>query len=374
MRQKKCMKEKTIFISVIMTKFNFIKNLSLVFLLIGLLLVNSCSVSQTSLQVLVPAEISVSQEIKHVGIINRSLPAKRNKFVNILEGFISGETIMGDHIGSEYCLRGLTETLNNSPRFSAVIIQGEGLKGTGTRTFPPPLSWERVVQICKKYRIDALISLETFDSNIDIRIDKRMIKKKVKDKKTKEKIKIKVPRYYAKLYIDVNSGWKIYESHNKYVVDANVYSDRKIWNTVGDTKKESRRKLPLKREAINLAGHFSGIQYGTRISPTWINVSRTYYTKGCPEFTEAFRYIKTGNWEEAVLIWKTVLENSDKKIAGRAAFNIAVAAEVRGDLQEAYRWADSAYTRYGNKAAYRYIRTLSLRIEESKRLDEQLKE
>ena len=104
MRQKKCMKEKTIFISVIMTKFNFIKNLSLVFLLIGLLLVNSCSVSQTSLQVLVPAEISVSQEIKHVGIINRSLPAKRNKFVNILEGFISGETIMGDHIGSEYCL------------------------------------------------------------------------------------------------------------------------------------------------------------------------------------------------------------------------------------------------------------------------------
>lgn len=368
------MKENTIFQPVFMTIFNFIKNFSLVFLLIGLIPVTSCSVSQTSLQVLVPADISVSQEIKHVGIINRSLPAKRSKFVNILEGFVSGETIMGDHIGSEYCQRGLAETLNNSPRFSAVIIQGEGLKGTGTRIFPRPLSWERVEQICKKYRVDALISLETFDSNIDIRIDKRMIKKKVKDKKTKEKIKIKVPRYYAKLYIDVNSGWKIYEPRNKSVVDANVYRDRKVWNTVGDTKKEARRKLPQKREAINLAGHFSGIQYGARISPTWIDVSRTYYTKGCPEFKEAFRYIKTGNWEEAVSIWKTVLENPDKKIAGRAAFNIAVAAEVRGELQEAYRWAHRAYTRYGNKAAYRYMRTLSLRLEESKRLDEQLKE
>ena len=336
------------------------------------LLISFCSVSQMPIQVLIPAEISIKKEIKHIGIVNRSIPSKKRKIANILEGFVSGESIMADRIAAEHCLQGLAEKLNNSPRFSAVIIHGEKLRGTGTRVFPAQLQWSRVREICTKHRVDALIALETFDSDIDYKTSKRMRKKKEKDKETGEKITVKVPRYHIHLYIDVNSGWKIYDPNSEAVIDANVYTDRKSWRVDAKSKMEARRKLPDKRDAINIAGYNSGVRYGLRISPTWIDVYRKYYVKGSPEFKEAYRYIRADDWEKAVSIWKGVLENSEKKIAGRAAYNIAVAEEVLGDLEEAYNWAKKSYTEYGNKSALHYMRILRTRIEDRNRLREQL--
>ena len=343
-------------------------------LLLTVLFMVSCSRSYFPLQVLVPAEVSIDNRIKHIGIVNRTIPHKRRKIVNFLEGFISGESIMADRIGAEHCLDGLAEKLNNSPGFNAVIIRGVSLRGTGTRSFPPPLPWRQVESICRRYRIDALIVLETFDSNISYRIDKRMVKRKVKKKNSKRKITVKVPKYYGNLHIDVNSGWKIYYPGSRSIVDANVYSDRRAWSAEGYSKKEVRKNLPRKREAINLAGYNSGVQYGIRISPTWLNVNRSYYVKGSPELKEAYRYVRTDDWDNAVIIWKRILADPDPELAGKAAYNIAVAAEVSGNLQKALKWAGESYRKYGNKSALKYIRIIRVRIEDEARLKEQLGE
>jgi len=355
---------------------NYKKSINIFFLcsvVISALFFSSCSVSSLGIRVLVPAEVTVNREIEHIGIVNRSLPANNRKIINIVEGFISGESILADRFGSENCLKGLAEKLNNSPRFSAVIIQGENLRGTGTRMFPKPLSWRIVERLCNKYRVDALIALETFDSNIVLNKDIRMIKKTIKDKKTKTKKKVKVPQYIANLYIQVNSGWKIYDPSARSIVDANTYRDEKSWYAKGKTRRESLRNLPDKRDAINQAGYYSGIQYGMRISPTWVNVNREYYVKGCPEFKIAERYVKSGDWEQAILIWKELLHNSDIKIAGRAAYNMAFAAEIRGDFQNALEWAKRSYAEFGNKKAYSYMRILNQRISDKEHLKEQLK-
>lgn len=355
---------------------NYKKSTNIFFLcsvVILMLFFSSCSVSSLGIRVLVPAEITINKEIIHIGIVNRSLPDNKRKIIDIVEGFISGESILADRFGSENCLKGLAEKLNNSPRFSAVIIQGENLRGTGTRMFPNPLSWRIVGRLCNKYRVDALIALETFDSNIVLDKDIRMKKKTIKDKKTKTKKKVKVPQYIANLYIQVNSGWKIYDPSARSIVDANTYRDEKSWYTTGKTRRESLENLPNKRDAINQAGYHSGIQYGKRISPTWINVNREYYVKGCPEFKMAERYVKSGDWKQAISIWKKLLHNSDIKIAGRAAYNIAFAAEIRGDFQNALKWAKRSYAEFGNKKAHSYMRILNQRISDKEHLDEQLK-
>ncbi len=334
----------------------------------------SCAGSSLSLRVLVPAEINVSKDIKHIGIINRSLPADNEKVMNLVEGFISGESIMADRIGSNNCLNGLAETLNNSPRFTAVIIAGEHLRGTGTRKFPSRLSWKRVEQICDKYRVDGLIALEIFDSNISIKRNKKMITKRIKNKKTKKKIKVKVPQYNMRLYIDVNSAWKVYDPSHRSIIDVSTYTDRKSWRSRGKTKSEARRELPTKRQAINEAGYFAGLQYGARVSPTWIQVNRFYYVKGSPEIEEAQRYVKIGDWKQAQQIWKKILESDDKKMAGRAAYNLAFAAEIRGDFEPAYQWAKMSYSRYGNKKAFHFMEVIKNRMAEKKQLEEQLED
>ncbi len=353
---------------------NSIKTNFLLFLLIiySLSLWNSCSVSNVPLEILVPAQIDVSKNIKNIGIVNRSLPRKSRKFVNFLEGFISGESILSDRIASGLCLTGLAETLNNSPRFNAVVISGENQKGTGTRRFPLPLDWNSVERLCRKYRVDALIALETFDSNIFIDFSKRKVKKTIKDKKTKKKIKITTYVYDADLNIDVNSGWRIYDPSAHSIIDMNVYRDRKTWSYSGNSRREARHGLPSKREAVNQSGFFSGYMYAMRISPTWINVNRDFYIKGSPELKEAKRYVRKNDWDKAIEIWEGILTLNNDKISGRAAYNLAFAYEVKNNFNSAYKWAKIAYEKYGNRRALNYIHKIRERISDKYKLEKQL--
>jgi hypothetical protein len=156
------------------------KNYSFLLIICLGLFIASCSTTSTSVQVLVPAEITVPHHIKKLAIANRSLPAKGEQFSNFIEGFLTGESIWGDKEGSKRCIEGLANKLNSSPRFGATISH-TSLKGTGTREFSVPLQWNMVNNICKQYNADALILLETFDSNIAFKTDKkiRTLKRKI---------------------------------------------------------------------------------------------------------------------------------------------------------------------------------------------------
>jgi len=142
-----------------------LKNLlfKLYVLLASALLLISCKTSYIAVDVLKPARIDVPTEIKSIAIINRSLPAKEERAMNIIEGVISGEGIFNDRLGSEKCVVGAIELLNNSPRFKAVLPGDIDLRGTGTDRFPPELEWNIISDISNRYNADAVIALETFD-------------------------------------------------------------------------------------------------------------------------------------------------------------------------------------------------------------------
>ena len=334
----------------------------------------SCSISSVPIEILVPAEINITKQIKHVGIINRTIPAKKRKIVNILEGFITGESIFSDRMGAENCVNGLAEKLNTSPRFAAVIIKGEMVRGSGTRTFPSTMNWRKVEDLCRRYNIDALISLETFDSNIHFNVKKKYKTKKIKSQNSGEKKKVKVPKYYAHLGIDVNSGWRIYDPSAKLIVDMNTFRDRKNWRNSDYSRKDAVRGLPGKRDAINVSGYNAGVQYGIRISPTWVNMSRDFYVKGDSGLKNAKRYVRDGDWERAINIWEKLTKNVDMKIAGRASYNLAFAYEIMGDFNKAYRWARRSYSEFGNKKAGRYMKTIRDRITDEYLLQDQLED
>ncbi len=334
----------------------------------------SCSVTSIPIEILVPAEINITKQIKHVGIINRTIPVKKRKIVNFLEGFITGESIFADRMGAENCINGLAEKLNASPRFAAVIIQGEMVRGSGTRSFPPPMNWSKVEDVCRRYNVDALIALETFDSNIHFDVKKKYKTKKIKTQNSGEKKKVKVPKYYAHLGIDVNSGWRIYDPSSKLIIDMNTFRDRKNWRSSDDSRKDAVRGLPGKRDAINVSGYNAGIQYGIRISPTWVNMSRDFYVKGDPGLKNAKRYVRDGDWESAISIWEKLTENDDMKIAGRASYNLAFAYEIKGDFNKAYRWAKRSYSEFGNRRAGRYMETIRDRITDKYLLEDQLED
>ena len=128
-------------------------------------MLSSCVTSTIVLDVQRPADITISQNIKNLVIVNRSRPSKENLVENITEGLISGEGIGYDRRGAEYCVEGLSKMLSNSERYRLKNPGGMELKGTGTSDFPDPLDWNEVISIWGSYDGDALLVLETFDSD-----------------------------------------------------------------------------------------------------------------------------------------------------------------------------------------------------------------
>jgi hypothetical protein len=328
----------------------------------------SCKVSQTSMEVLKPADINVPQHIKKVAVANRSLPGKQDKIMNILEGLVTGEQIFADREGSNNCTNGLTDKLNSGPRFTAVLASSTTLFGTGTREFAPPVSWTTIDSMCKAYGVDAVILLETFDSNTKIRESSRDEKRTKDGKEYYEKV------FTAELCIDVNSGWRIYDNSQRRIIDQNDYIDAKCWRGDGNNAGAARNKLPSKRNAINQAGYFSGQQYGFRISPSWVTVTRVFFVKGDDGFKEAKKHVKYENWEAAEQIWTNLSKSADPKIAGRALHNLALAAEMKGDLEQAIQLATRASKEYHISESRSYLAALERRKVDEYRLDEQMKD
>jgi tetratricopeptide (TPR) repeat protein len=314
-----------------------------------------------------PAQITIPSGIQSFVIVNRSRPAKEERVKNIIEGALTGEAPFVDRHGAEACVKGLADGLSNSPRFKAYLPGGYDLRGTGTREFPQPLDWNLVTDICTKNNVDAIISLETFDSNNHFDMHERQAERKEKNQV------IKYTEYTAGLDVQIDAGWRIYYPLQKQLVDQNVFIDNKRWTNSNDSKKRAEQGLPSQERSVSDAGSFAGNQYAIRVSPRWIWVSREYYKKGNTDFETATRKIQTNDWKGAAEYWQKQTQNPDPKIAGMANFNMALACEMEGNLDAALEWLKKAYTDYNNKKARYYMATIQQRIDDQYRLDEQMK-
>ena len=331
-----------------------------------ILFFTSCTVSSVSVKVQRPADITIPMHIKNVVLANRSLPTKENRAENILEGLISGEGIGADRKGSEYCIMGLTKILTSNDRFSLSNSAGLHLKGTGTSLFAIPLEWNKVNEICNTYDADALIVLETFDS--DSRIYEGKSRKRYKKV---DGIKVAYLEYPAILSMEIESGWRIYDVKNNKLIDENKFIDIKEFKNWGSSPEDARMHLPSNISSLKTAGFFAGEEMGFRISPIWIKVNRFYYISKHEELKNAKAFVKRNDWENAIKIWKKLSKSSDDKIAGYACFNMALASEIKGELETAIDWANNA-KKFGDKKSDSYINTLHKRKLDEEKLKEQI--
>ena len=326
----------------------------------------SCGTASVMVNVQRPADISVPQSVQKVIIANRSIAGEGNKVDNILEGLFSGEGIGADKKGSQYCMMGLTNMLQNSERY---ILKNSGeivLNGTGTSKFPPILDWTEVKSLCNSYGADALIVLSTFDSdNIIIEAKSNIVTRTIKGAKVKE------VRYPVTMILEIESGWRIYDLTTQKIVDVNTFTEVKEFSRWGSSYDDARSKLPSKRSALKDAGVFSGERYAYRITPKWIRVNRTYFIGNGDQFKIAKKYVERGDWDNAIEIWKPITKNMDDKVARRAYFNLALAAEIKGSYTTAIEYAQKAEY-MGEKIATTYIRTLKQRIIDEEKLEQQL--
>ncbi|HDJ34558.1 MAG TPA: hypothetical protein ENF21_10745 [Bacteroidetes bacterium] len=320
------------------------------FPLIFLALITSCKTSSLMIDVLRPADINLPGDIRTLAVVNRSLPSKEAEVNNLVEGIITGEGLLADRLGSRACVTGFADALQSSPRFRVVVPDIE-LEGTGTDRMPPLLEWPVIDDICRQNGADALLSLETFDSNTGGVL-----------------FSILNQTPGQNLTIKVESGWRIYDPERKQLLDENIYIDHLNWDAPISGAGQSRQ------EVVERGGYYAGTQYAARISPSWGSVSRIFFKKGNRDFREAKRLVRMGMLDEAARLWETYIDHPNRKIAGYACYNMALISELRNDLEGALQWATRSYRQYRIRKAAEYMSILNYRIMQADVLDQQLME
>lgn len=344
----------------------------LAFCLSALFLASCGGQKPVMINTLRPADIGIDQSIKTILIVDRTKPSKKDKWINIGEGILTGETIEGDKAAAQTVVNSLKNQLQISPRFD-VLVASERLQGGSlTAAFPEPLNWSTQQGLLNRYKADALVCVEIVDSDFIITEGTRKVKKTVG--KGDNKREIEVDEWFAEGFGNIKIGLRTYNPANKEIIDQQLLDETNTWQASADSKVGAIAALISRNSATRELANQVGYNYAYKIAPMPVQIRRIFYTKSkdFPALEQGARLAEVNDWKSAITVWEKGIYSAEPKEAGRMTYNIAVAHEVLGDLHEAEKWAQQAYAKYGNKTARNYATQIQRRILDTQVLENQM--
>jgi hypothetical protein len=285
--------------------------------------------------------------IANILVVNRSLTKGADKQSEKLESIVTGEVAGSDKLASDEAIKGVFDGIRNKSHLNIILPDTLRIYGTGTRQTPELLNWNKVSEMCKNSNADALLVLETFDSNSDI--IRSAVANQVSSVLTNGKPTKVLPNHVR---VDVKSYWRLYDPYSKTISDQYQQTFYMNFNLVNG--------LPAPG-VLSETAYAAGIDYIERFLPSYYKVRRDMYKKGKGSdknrFNAGWRSAEVAKWHDAIAVWKDVVEKGGKS-AGMAALNIAVSYEVLGDTNLALEWAQTAYRNYGDKLSRDYAKIL----------------
>ncbi|MGX5820677.1 DUF6340 family protein [Chitinophaga lutea] len=342
---------------------SLLKNL---FLVVAFAATSCKSTELVHINVLKPAPVTIPAYVKNPGVVNRTTVVAQHKAVDVVDKIFSLEGAQLDKEGAQSSVTALAGELLRNNRFSNVKALGElDLTTNAPGLFSAPLSWETVEKICRENHVDALFSLELFDT--DSKVSYAALPVSLNTPLGK------VPgiEHQASMLTTVKTGWRIYDPASRNILDEFPVARDITFSGRGINPTVAAGALINRKEAVKEVSVQAGQNYAMRIIPYRTRVTRDYYVKGTDNFRTARRRAQTGNWDGAAELWKKETTNPSRTVAGRACYNMAIICEINGELDLAIEWSKKAYEDYNNRLALNYIRLLKNRQAGNELLREQ---
>lgn len=338
------------------------KSKIILFLLtVAFVLLSACSSSKNVTIITTrPAEITFPSSVQNLVIVDRTVYDEST--LSILEGIITGELPEEDQFGTQELIDGIFDQMKNSSRFNMTVAAERIVGNSVTNVLPEPLSWRVINALCKKYDAQSVIAVEMFDTDFVIADGVKKVKKMRKvDGKEKE---VEVNEYTAEGVADVTIGIRVYEPESKRIIDQEIINRSRTWKVEGSTIQDALNNLIAKNKATGYISRKIGQNYAYKIAPMPVRLTRSFETESddTPELALGARHAEVGNWKEAAEVWKSGISNAPIEDAGYLTYNIAVAYEVLGDLDNALKWAERSYVEYQNDDALHYVNLLRDRM------------
>ncbi len=287
-------------------------------------------------------------EVHAIAVINRSLTSEEDEHDKRVEAITTGEVAGSDLLASDACVKGVFDGFRDFGQAELIIPRQVRMDGTGTRELPELLDWELVAEICASEGTDALLVLETFDSNSDLLISTAT--QQVAAILSTGSPKPVVPE---QVRVNVVCYWRLYDPENKKVIDQYQYNSYLTFDL--------REGMPPPH-ALAETAYNAGVSYVRRFLPGYYTVKRELYkrTSGSArqQFIAGYRRTEVANWQGAIEIWDELTDYGKHKTAGRACLNVAVANEVLGNTETALEWAQKSYEYHNDKLGRSYSKIL----------------
>jgi hypothetical protein len=314
-----------------------------------------------------PSELPLPVNIQSIALIDRTKQEETPQ--NKVEQILTGEAFKQDEQAVMKLTDGFIEACSGTRRF-VTVRTSERYPADGTKsTFPAPLDWNTVTDICNKHQTDALLSVEIFDT--DFILTNNPVRVETSGDPGRPGLRVE---FRATAVAVINMGIRLYDAANRVILDEYQITRRMNFDAQGSTMQAALNLLLDKVEATNRASYDAGFSYGQRITPTYYQVTRYFFDKPKKNLGAGVRYSSVADWQGAIDAWRPVVDGGKRKHAGRAAFNIAVAYEVLGDMDKAKEWAARSHTEFAEKEADEYYKMLNNRIREERLVSEQITE
>lgn len=304
----------------------------------------SCKSYYTALSIETPkpAKEELPDDIQSIALMNRSL---NNQFLMHREDSLQLyfyrnsyqlSAIVLDSMAADTTIRALAALMFESGRYDVVVpVRRNFQRNLPYDSIPDPLSPVLVSQLCRQYNTDALMVMEQFST-------------KVMTDYTQDRY---IDRYsgttyslYASLDLKYDALFRIYKPGSE--IREIKLSDTINWESDGDTQLRLFSRLPSIKQALINAGIKVALDVDDKISPSWISEKRGYFIFD-QKNDSGQQLINENKTEEAKAFWMEKAQSTNKKIRSRAEYNLALASELEGDVDQAIEWGlKSFYTQY----------------------------
>lgn len=315
-------------------------------LLLFLLSVYSCRTRYMNFNTTIPPFKEIPEEVQSILLIDRT--ATEEKEGTLVEGILNGDQFSKREENKQNTLMGLEEQLRNFERFTVVRATEVIIGGSEDKVMDPPMNKVRLEDLCRKYNVDGVIALESYDTEFRV-----------------TRGRASGGGFFAEGISRIHTGFRFYSCNLEELYDEHTVTHTMRWRRGGATILDAVAAVVDKNEADRSISYEAGRLYGTRISPSIVRVRQIYYRRGSQDVKYTGRLIESNDWTRALdACHKFLGEDHRRRHKGFVAHNMAVVYEILGDYQQAKYWASEAWAKYRNNDSRNYAALLDQLIRE----------
>jgi hypothetical protein len=289
----------------------------------------------TNIDVLRPAAVSFPVNVNNLLVVNNSVsqPVSFGHSTQLLDDELKNVSIETDSL-SLFLLSALNQELDSKGFFSNNELIYNSINTSNDLQKVMPLTSKKVDELCESEKADVILSLNSLQTN-DV---------------LAESINVYEGEYVLSLDVVYDTWWTVQYPDLSKQTELLHFQDTVYWESSSIKRKELFDNFPDRKDALVDGALYVGQKMVNRLIPYWEEVDRYLFEMKEPLMAQGMDSVYAKNWNAAIRIWETQLEQttSDKEKA-LILNNLAVAYEIDGNLDKAMSLITHATELYSHK-------------------------